>query len=72
MERLAIWHQTTWGFLTFGAVELAAVYVVASMAINSGALWQYVLGILLLIGGIRNVVKFIRNLFHYDHKTARA
>lgn len=72
MERLAIWHQTRWGFLTFGAVELAATYVIASLAINSGALWEYVLGILFLIGGIRNMVKLIRNLFHHDHKTATA
>jgi hypothetical protein len=71
MERLAIWHQTRWGLLAFGAGELVATYIIASLAINSGALWQYILGIILLAGGLRNMVNFIRNLFH-GHKTTEA
>lgn len=71
MERLAQWHQTRWGLLTFGAVELAATYAIASWAINSGALWEYVLGSIFLAGGVRNIVKFIRDLFHHGHEAAK-
>jgi hypothetical protein len=71
MERLAVWHQTRWGLLTFGTSELVATYIFASLAINSGALWEYILGIVLLAGSVRNIVKFIRNLFH-GHKAATA
>jgi hypothetical protein len=71
MQQLATWHQTKWGLLTFGVIELAAAYGVAYLAVNSGALWQYALAAGLLVASIRNFVRLIRNLFD-GHKTTTA
>ena len=49
-------HQTKKGKLAFGAIELLLAYAAISLAIDSGSLWQYGLGIVLFIGGTNNLV----------------
>jgi hypothetical protein len=71
VQRLKALHQTKRGLLMFLCAELAVAYIIASLAINSGALWQYAAGLVLLIGGVRNLVKLIWKIIH-DHKTATA
>lgn len=48
-------------WLTFAVVivELMLAYIFASLAINSGSLWQWGLGIVLVIGALRNLVNLI-------------
>lgn len=71
MQQLAAWHRTRGGLFLLGCLELAAAYGVASLAINSGALWEYLLGIVLIIASVRNMANLMRNLLH-GHKTAKA
>ena len=50
-------HSTRSGFLIMGMVELGLAYLLASLAINSGSLWQYFLTIVLIIGALQNFVR---------------
>ena len=56
-QQLDHFHKTHIGFLVFGIVELGVAYLFASLAINSGAWWQYVLVLIFLFGGLQNLVK---------------
>lgn len=53
------YHQTKQGKIAFGVVELLLSYAVISLAIDSGSLWHYVIGILLLIGGANNLINAV-------------
>jgi hypothetical protein len=59
INRLDRWHQTKAGLIVFGLIELGVAYVFASWAIDSGRLLAYFLAIVLLIGGLQNLVKLI-------------
>jgi hypothetical protein len=50
-------HKTRSGFLIAGLVELGLAYLFASLAINSGSLWEYFLVIVLVIGTLQNFVR---------------
>lgn len=52
-------HQTRYGKLAFGVIELLLAYIFVSRAIDTGSLWQYVVAILLLIGGLNNLVRSV-------------
>jgi hypothetical protein len=54
-------HQTRIGKLIFGAAELVISDLVISRAIDTGSLWQWLIGALFFIGGINNLA---RVLFH--------
>jgi len=60
MQALDKWHKTKTGYLVFGIVELALSYLFISLALDSAHTWQYVLSILLLIGGVHNLIKIFR------------
>jgi hypothetical protein len=64
MHKLAKWHQTKPGLLLFGAIELAAAYGVASLAIDRGNFLYYLLALILLIGALQNIFKLIGKLIH--------
>lgn len=55
-------HKTRAGHLVFGIVELAIAYGFASLAINSGAWWQWLLTLVFLVGALRNLVKLAISL----------
>ena len=48
-------HRTNKGKLVFGLIELLLACLLVSQAINSGNLWQYILAVLLFIGGLNNL-----------------
>jgi hypothetical protein len=63
--RLDNWHKTKSGLLVFGLVELGLGYIFASWAINDGNLFDWLLTIVLLVGGIQNLGKLgLRGLKH--------
>ena len=62
VQQLDTFHKTTTGFLVFGGLELLVAYAVASWAIDTGELWQYLIAIILLVGGVQNIVKAV---LHY-------
>ena len=66
------WHRTKAGFLVFALIELGLSYGLASLAVNSGALWQYLLALILLIGCLQNLAKLIKSIIHGKHKSAEA
>ncbi|MEO5627495.1 MAG: hypothetical protein ABIQ89_01245 [Candidatus Saccharimonadales bacterium] len=54
------WHKTRRGYATMATIELALAYLIGSRALDTGSWWQYGFTLLLLIGGIQNVIQFIR------------
>lgn len=67
------WHRTKEGLLIFGIVELILAYIIGSRAIETGSLWQYALTIILFVGGLKNLIKLVINLFHGNkHKAKKA
>jgi hypothetical protein len=60
LQAIDKWHKTRVGHLTFGLFELLAVYLFASLAIDSGSLWQYAVTFLLFIGAIQNLVRIFK------------
>lgn len=59
---LSRWHQTKLGLLTFGAIELAITYGFASLAIDRGSWWWYVLALVFIVGSLRNAVRLTCSL----------
>ena len=56
------WKHTWSGRLAWLVLDLAIAYVFGSLAIDSGALWQWGIAVLFLIDGIYNLVRFIGKL----------
>jgi hypothetical protein len=61
LEAIDKFHKTRQGHLVFGLLELALAYVVASLAIDSGSLLQYLVTIILFVGAIQNFVSIFRS-----------
>jgi hypothetical protein len=70
MLEITNWHQSALGLLTFGVVELGLAFVLASLAIDRGTLWWYILAIAAFIGALQNFIKLIRKTF-YEHKSPK-
>ena len=58
-QQLNKFHKTKAGYALFGLIELALMYLCASLAIDSGSLLFYVLTLLLLIGSLQNIRKAV-------------
>jgi hypothetical protein len=73
-ERAHVWHRTRTGLLVFAAVELVLAYALALRSIDTGSLIEYFLTLLLVIGVLYNIGKFVRTFFsgHKGHQTAKA
>ena len=57
VQSLDKFHRTRAGYLVFGLVELALAYWLATLAINSGSLWQWALAFILLFGFLQNLAR---------------
>ena len=64
ITQLDKFHKTKPGYLVFGLVELGLAYLFASLAINSGSLWQWALALIFLVGTLQNLVKLIGKFIH--------
>jgi hypothetical protein len=71
MQRLNQWHKTKIGLLIFGLVELGIAYGFASLSIDRGNLWYYLLTLIFLVGTLRNFLTLIGSLFHGQHKPSK-
>ena len=71
MKKLDDFHKTKIGFLVFGLVELVIAYGFASLSIDRGNLWWYLLTLIFLIGFIQNFIKLIKKIIH-GNKAAKA
>lgn len=59
LQAIDKWHKTRLGHLVFGLVELGLAYLFASLAINSGSLWQWTLAFIFTVGFFQNVVRMV-------------
>lgn len=71
VNKLHNFHQKRSGYLVFAVIELAVAYGFASLAIDRGNLWWYILTLTFLIGGLQNIVHLIGKIIH-GNKTAKA
>lgn len=62
IQKLDLWHKTKVGYLAFAVVELALAYGFISLAIDRGSLWWYVLTLIFLVGGLKNLLKLMQML----------
>lgn len=65
LQKLDQWHRTKLGLLLFGVVELAVAYGFASLAIDRGNLWYYLLALIFLFGALQNLFKLIGKSVHH-------
>lgn len=70
ISKLSLWHETSLGAITFAVIELALTYGFASLAIDRGNLWWYLLTLIFLIGSIKNIFKIFGTFIHGRHKTS--
>jgi hypothetical protein len=60
VNRFAEWKQTRKGALISGVAEATLFYIFASLAIDSGSGWHYLLALIFLIGTIISFVKAVK------------
>lgn len=70
LERLDRWHKTKLGLLVFGLAELGLAYGFASLSIDRGNLWWYLLTLVFLVGALQNLFKLIGKLIHGGRKNS--
>ena len=68
LPKLDTFHKSKPGYLVFALVELAGAYGFASLAIDRGSWWWYLLTLIFLVGSLQNLVKLIGSLFHGKRK----
>lgn len=64
LQMLSNWHKTRLGLLVFGLIELALAYGFASLSIDRGNLWYYLVTLIFLVGALKNLLTLIGNFFH--------
>ena len=62
LQKLQAWHATRLGYVVFALLELAAAYGFASLAIDRGSWWWYVLTVIFAAGFLRNFIKLVMKL----------
>ena len=72
IKQLDQWHKTRTGLLVFAVVELGLAYGFASLSIDRGNLWYYLLTLISLIGSLQNLGKLMGRIIHGRHKTSKA
>lgn len=66
LKQLDKFHKTKAAYAVFALVELALSYLFASLAVDSGNLWQWALAIVLFVGFAQNFVKLIRGIIRVN------
>ncbi|HVW22889.1 MAG TPA: hypothetical protein VHB51_00120 [Candidatus Saccharimonadales bacterium] len=64
LNTLDHWHKTRLGLVVFAVVEAGATYGFASLAIDRGSFWWYLLTLLFLVGTLQNIVHLFGSYFH--------
>ena len=63
IKQLDKWHKTKTGLLVACLIELLIAYGFASLAIDRGNLWWYLLTLIFLVGSLQNFFKLIGSFF---------
>jgi hypothetical protein len=64
IKQLDTWHKTKTGLLVFALLELLIAYGFASLAIDRGNLWWYLLTLIFLVGSLQNLFRLMGKLIH--------
>ena len=64
IKQLHKWHQTKLGLLFFSVLELALAYGFASLSIDRGNFWWYLLTLIFLVGALQNLFKLIGKIIN--------
>jgi hypothetical protein len=64
MQHLTRWHHKKLGLLVFAAIELAIAYGFASLSIDRGNPWWYLLTLVFFIGSLRNILNLFKKIIH--------
>jgi hypothetical protein len=64
INKLDKWHKTKLGWLVFAFAELVIAYSFASLAIDRGNLWYYLLALIFLLGSLQNLFQLIGSFIH--------
>ena len=54
------WYNTRPSLVVFGLIKLGLSYLLVSLAINSGSLWEYALAIFFLIAGLSDLIRSLK------------
>jgi hypothetical protein len=58
------WHKTRLGFLILGLAELGIFYGFFCLSLTLGNFLLYIITAIFLVGGVKNLARFIRSYFH--------
>lgn len=72
LQRFDKRRKTKLGLLIFGLVELGIAYGFASLSIDRGNLWYYLLTLIFLVGALQNLLKLIGTFLHANHRAHRS
>jgi hypothetical protein len=61
------WKHTKLGRLFWAIVTAVIAYVFASLALDSGALWQWGVAVLFTIDALYNLIQLARKFIHHDN-----
>ncbi len=64
LKQLDKLHKTRPGLLIFGLAELAIAYGFASLSIDRGNFWWYLLALIFLVGALQNIFRLIGTFLH--------
>ncbi len=60
------WYKSKLGLAVFAVAELLIAYGLASLAIDRGNLWWYLLTFVFLFGTTQNIIRLIGMLIYHD------
>jgi hypothetical protein len=63
LKTLDKWHKSRLGLLVFGLLELAIAYGFASLSIDRGNFFWYLLTLVFLFGALQNLFRLIGTFF---------
>ena len=72
LKQLDRWHATKLGHMVFGLVELVLAYWFASLSVDRGNLWWYLLTLVFLVGTLRNLFALIGSFLHGKQQRGKA
>lgn len=65
------WKHSWFGRLVWTVLDIAIVLSFATLAIDSGALWQWGITVLFTIDAVYNFVQLLRILIHHVRQAGR-
>lgn len=68
LQKLNQFHKTTAGYAVFGLIELGLAALLATLAIDSGSLWQWALTVVFALGVVNNIIRLLQKVMDRGNK----